>query len=99
MDVMNFFESIFRWLHVFFGIIWIGMLYFFNWVNGPFEADAGRRDQEEGDPGAAAAGALLVPLGRCVHLGDRRAACCSWSSTTAAPSSTPIAAGASAQSS
>ena len=38
MDVMNFLESIFRWLHVFAGIIWIGMLYFFNWINGPFEA-------------------------------------------------------------
>ncbi len=38
MDVMNFFESIFRWLHVVAGIVWIGMLYFFNWINGPFEA-------------------------------------------------------------
>ena len=28
-------EAIFRWLHVFAGIIWIGHLYFFNWVNGP----------------------------------------------------------------
>ena len=25
-------EAIFRWLHVFAGIIWIGHLYFFNWV-------------------------------------------------------------------
>ena len=30
-------EAIFRWLHVFFGIIWIGLLYFFNWVNGPLQ--------------------------------------------------------------
>jgi len=37
MDVMNFFESIFRWLHVVFGILWIGLLYFFNWVNAQFE--------------------------------------------------------------
>jgi uncharacterized membrane protein len=29
-------EAIFRWLHVFAGITWIGHLYFFNWVNGPF---------------------------------------------------------------
>src|SRR5262249_42827324 len=36
MDLMNFFESIFRWLHVFAGIIWIGHLYFFNWVNANF---------------------------------------------------------------
>ncbi len=25
-----------RWFHVLFGIVWIGMLYFFNFVNGPF---------------------------------------------------------------
>src|SRR5438034_1846393 len=31
-------EAIFRWMHVFVGIIWIGHLYFFNWVNGPFTA-------------------------------------------------------------
>ena len=29
-------EAIFRWMHVFAGIIWIGHLYFFNFVNGPF---------------------------------------------------------------
>ena len=31
-------EAIFRWMHVFVGIIWIGHLYFFNWVNGPMAA-------------------------------------------------------------
>lgn len=31
-------EAIFRWLHVIAGIIWIGHLYFFNWVNGPLQA-------------------------------------------------------------
>jgi uncharacterized membrane protein len=35
---MEAFEAIFRWLHVFAGITWIGHLYFFNWVNGPFQA-------------------------------------------------------------
>ena len=30
-------EALFRWMHVFAGIIWIGHLYFFNWVNGPFQ--------------------------------------------------------------
>ena len=31
-------DALFRWLHVLFGIIWIGHLYFFNFVNGPFAA-------------------------------------------------------------
>ena len=30
-------EAIFRWLHILAGITWIGLLYFFNWVNGPFQ--------------------------------------------------------------
>jgi uncharacterized membrane protein len=29
-------QSLFRWFHVFFGILWIGLLYFFNWVNSAF---------------------------------------------------------------
>ncbi len=37
MDVMNLIESLFRWIHVAAGIIWIGHLYFFNWVNSQFE--------------------------------------------------------------
>lgn len=37
MDVMNLVESLFRWIHVVAGIVWIGHLYFFNWVNSQFE--------------------------------------------------------------
>jgi uncharacterized membrane protein len=29
-------EALFRWVHVVAGVLWIGLLYFFNWVNGPF---------------------------------------------------------------
>ena len=29
-------EALFRWIHIVAGIIWIGLLYFFNFVNGPF---------------------------------------------------------------
>lgn len=29
-------DQIFRWIHVFAGITWIGHLYFFNWVNSNF---------------------------------------------------------------
>jgi len=35
VDTLN---ALFRWLHILAGVIWIGMLYFFNWVNGPFAA-------------------------------------------------------------
>jgi uncharacterized membrane protein len=34
MDAM---QSLFRWIHIVAGIFWIGMLYFFNFVNAPFE--------------------------------------------------------------
>src|SRR5438128_11517664 len=35
-NVMSGLDQLFRWLHVFAGIMWIGILYFFNFVNGPF---------------------------------------------------------------
>ena len=39
-------EFLFRWLHVFAGIMWIGHLYFFNFVNIPLQGaldDAGKK--------------------------------------------------------
>ena len=36
-DISAAFEALFRWMHVFAGILWIGHLYFFNFVNGQFE--------------------------------------------------------------
>lgn len=30
---------LFRWLHIFFGVIWIGLLYYFNFVQGAFFAE------------------------------------------------------------
>jgi uncharacterized membrane protein len=36
-ELNNWLQLIFRWAHVVAGIIWIGHLYFFNWVNGPFQ--------------------------------------------------------------
>jgi uncharacterized membrane protein len=38
IDFRNLTESLFRWGHVVAGILWIGLLWFFNWVNGPFAA-------------------------------------------------------------
>ena len=36
MDWASGFEALFRWLHIIAGITWIGLLYFFNWVNAAF---------------------------------------------------------------
>jgi uncharacterized membrane protein len=33
MEVMPIVESLFRWIHIIAGVLWIGLLYFFNWVN------------------------------------------------------------------
>jgi uncharacterized membrane protein len=37
-ELNNVLQAVFRWAHVVAGIAWIGHLYFFNWVNGPFQA-------------------------------------------------------------
>ncbi|MGZ5427935.1 MAG: urate hydroxylase PuuD [Thermoanaerobaculia bacterium] len=36
MDGMNFFESLFRWGHIVAGVLWVGLLWFFNFVNSNF---------------------------------------------------------------
>ena len=51
---MNFLDFLFRWAHVLFGITWIGMLYYFNFVQGAYF--------KEGTPEAVAdAKAKLAP--------------------------------------
>ena len=45
-DLRGVLELFVRWLHVFAGIIWVGHLYFFNFVNVPLQAaldDAGKK--------------------------------------------------------
>jgi uncharacterized membrane protein len=37
MDAMELLQALIRWIHIVAGIVWIGHLYFFNFVNGPFE--------------------------------------------------------------
>jgi len=37
-EMSAFIQLILRWFHIFFGLIWIGHLYFFNFVNVPFQA-------------------------------------------------------------
>lgn len=36
MDIKNLTESLFRWVHIVAGVLWIGHLYFFNFVNSNF---------------------------------------------------------------
>lgn len=50
MDVMGLIESLFRWLHVVFGIIWIGHLYFFNFVNAGFQATMDAETKKKVNP-------------------------------------------------
>jgi uncharacterized membrane protein len=37
MDILDILQMLFRWIHIIDGILWIGMLYFFNFVNGPLQ--------------------------------------------------------------
>lgn len=38
MDFMNVLDALFRWIHVLTGVLWVGLLYFFNWVQPGFAA-------------------------------------------------------------
>jgi uncharacterized membrane protein len=51
-------NSIMIWLHVFAGIIWIGLLYYFNFVQVPALADAAG---DEGGPGGAGITKYVAP--------------------------------------
>ena len=51
-------NSIMIWLHVFAGIIWIGLLYYFNFVQVPALADAAA---DEGGPGGAGITKYVAP--------------------------------------
>ena len=51
--------SLVVWLHVFFGVIWIGLLYYFNFVQTPALATAAA---DSDGPGPAAIGKYVAPL-------------------------------------
>ena len=48
---------LFRWMHFIAGIAWIGMLYYFNFVQTPFFATQARRPSRERDDARARADA------------------------------------------
>ena len=60
------------WLHVMFGVTWIGLLYYFNFVQVPALADA---LADEGGPGPAAIGKYVAPR---ALLWFRMAAAATW---------------------
>jgi uncharacterized membrane protein len=47
-----------RWLHLLAGVAWIGLLYFFNFVNAPAVAEA---NADKGGPGAAGISKYVMP--------------------------------------
>ena len=51
--------SLVVWLHVFFGVIWVGLLYYFNFVQTPAMAAAAA---DSDGPGPAAIGKYVAPL-------------------------------------
>jgi uncharacterized membrane protein len=51
-------NSVIIWAHVFAGIVWIGLLYYFNFVQAPALADAA---SDEGGPGGAGIGKYVAP--------------------------------------
>jgi uncharacterized membrane protein len=50
--------SLLTWLHVFAGVIWIGLLYYFNYVQVPAVAEAGA---DQGGPGPAGINKYVAP--------------------------------------
>ncbi len=56
--VVNPMSSIIIWAHVFAGIVWIGLLYYFNFVQVPALGDAA---SDEGGPGGAGIAKYVAP--------------------------------------
>ena len=72
LETMNERWSLVICLHVFFGVIWIGLLYYFNFVQTPAMAEA---LSDEGGPGPAAIGKYIAPK---ALLWFRMAAAATW---------------------
>ena len=51
-----------RWVHFVAGITWVGLLYFFNLVNVPFQRELDAPTKAGGRPQPDAEGAVVVPL-------------------------------------
>ncbi len=61
---MEFTLFLLRWIHFLAGITWIGILYYFNFVQTPFFAETEAPVQSRGRSETCTARALVVSLGR-----------------------------------
>ena len=66
-----------RWSHVFVGITWIGLLYFFNFVQVPAYAEMEGSGPQQRHRQAHVAGVVVVPVGGR-HDPSQRNRCCSY---------------------
>ena len=58
-----------EWFHFLAGITWIGVLYYFNFIQTPFfGTELGGTAKSADDARPRAERALVVPLGRDVHV-------------------------------
>ena len=48
--IMSLLDSLLRWIHLVVGILWIGHLYFFNFVNGPFQGTLDAESKKKVNP-------------------------------------------------
>ena len=62
-----------RWIHFLAGITWIGLLYYFNFVQTPFFAETEAPVRSGAIQKLVPRAPLVVPLGRDVHLSVRLA--------------------------
>ena len=62
-----FWSFLFRWIHIFFGVLWIGLLYYFNFVQIPSMPKIPGRAEAGDQQGHRAGSAVLLPLGGGVH--------------------------------
>ncbi len=66
-----FWQAVFRWMHVVFGILWIGLLYYFNFVQIRKMPDIPAELKPAVSQVHRSRGAVLVPLGGAVHRPGR----------------------------
>jgi uncharacterized membrane protein len=50
-EISSVLQAIVRWFHIIAGITWIGHLYFFNWVNTPFQGGLDKELKPKVNPG------------------------------------------------